>query len=102
MIVNLPSELLSTAFAEHGLSQLPGQRTGKRAQRSHEPKALRTRARVKRARDKGEQCTGYSDADRTVNCLRRPFEALRYGVGEQTHAGEMKQRKGDTVQRLHE
>ena len=63
------------------LPQLPRQREGKRAERSHDPESLRAKAPVERTGDKGEQCAGCADADRTVNRLRRSFEALRHDAG---------------------
>ena len=93
---------LFATSAEHGLPQLPGHWQGKRAQRGHNPKPLRPQTGVERAGDNNEQCGRYSDADGTVDRLGRPFEAFRHYLCHQTHGGEMKQRKGDTMQRLYQ
>lgn len=83
------------------LSELKSQRQRKRAQRRHNPEALRAQAPVQRTGDKGEQCGGCADADGTVDRLGRPLETLRHGAGYQMHASEMKQRESDAVQRLY-
>jgi len=63
---------------------------------------MRAYAGVEGAGDQGEARGGAADTNRAVERLRRPFEARRHDPGEQPHAGEMQQRKGDAVQRLHE
>ena len=93
--------VLPSMIAEPGVSELQSQWQGKRAQRRHDPKTLRTEARVQRAGDKGKHRGGCADADRTIDCLGGTFEPLRHDASDQMHAGEMKQREGDAVQRLH-
>src|SRR5215831_7308870 len=95
------TNMVSMAFLAHQLPQLPGQREGKRAESSHDPKPLGPQMGVEHAGDKGEQRGGGSDTDSTVDRLRCSFEAVRHDTGEETHAGKMKQRKSDTVQWLH-
>jgi hypothetical protein len=94
-------QLSAVTLAEYTFPELQSQRQGKRAQRRHDPKALRTQARVQRAGDKGEHRGGCADTDRTVDRLRRTLEPLGHNAADQMHAGEMKQREGNAVQRLH-